>query len=231
MRSRRKRLGQHFLRDVSIAEYIADLVPGGLDVIEVGPGRGILTVPLARRSRAVYAIEVDPALADALRRTAPPNVVVIEGDALELEWPKADFFVSNVPYSITSPLLLRLAESELPAVVTVQREVAERLAARPGDENYGRLTVAIQCRYQVEVLRVVPPQAFEPPPRVYSAVVRLTPRSPCVDDFEGFQRFTAWLFSARRKTLRRLKLADSERRVYQLSPEEIAQLYSSRKAF
>ncbi|KUO88590.1 MAG: 16S rRNA methyltransferase [Thermoproteus sp. JCHS_4] len=231
MRNRRKRLGQHFLRDVSIAEYIAGLVPGGLDVIEVGPGRGILTIPLAQKSRVVYAIEVDPALADALRRTAPPNVVVIEGDALELEWPKADFFVSNVPYSITSPLLLRLAESKLPAVVTVQREVAERLAARPGDENYGRLTVAMQCRYQVEVLRVVPPQAFEPPPRVYSAVVRLMPRSPCVDDFEGFQRFTAWLFSARRKTLRRLKLADSERRVYQLSPEEIAQLYSSRKAF
>jgi len=179
VRSRRKRLGQHFLRDVSIAEYIAGLVPGGLDVIEVGPGRGILTIPLAQKSRVVYAIEVDPALADALRRTAPPNVVVIEGDALELEWPKADFFVSNVPYSITSPLLLRLAESKLPAVVTVQREVAERLAARPGDENYGRLTVAMQCRYQVEVLRVVPPRAFEPPPRVYSAVVRLTPRSPC----------------------------------------------------
>jgi dimethyladenosine transferase (EC 2.1.1.-) len=90
VRSRRKRLGQHFLRDVSIAEYIAGLVPGGLDVIEVGPGRGILTIPLAQKSRVVYAIEVDPALADALRRTAPPNVVVIEGDALELEWPKAD---------------------------------------------------------------------------------------------------------------------------------------------
>ena len=228
---RRKRLGQHFLRDDAVAEYIVSLVPSGLEVIEVGPGEGVLTIPLARKSRVVYAIEVDAALAEALRRAAPPNVVVIEGDALELEWPKANFFVSNIPYSITSPLLLKLARYRLPAVVTVQKEVAERLAARPGGENYGRLTVAIQCLYQVEVLRVVPPQAFEPPPKVYSAVVRLTPRKPCVDDFESFQQFTAWLFSARRKTLRRLKLANSEKRVYQLSLEEIVELYRSRKAF
>jgi len=228
---RRKRLGQHFLRDDAVAEYIVSLVPSGLEVIEVGPGEGVRTIPLARKSRVVYAIEVDAALAEALRRAAPPNVVVIEGDALELEWPKANFFVSNIPYSITSPLLLKLARYRLPAVVTVQKEVAERLAARPGGENYGRLTVAIQCLYQVEVLRVVPPQAFEPPPKVYSAVVRLTPRKPCVDDFESFQQFTAWLFSARRKTLRRLKLANSEKRVYQLSLEEIVELYRSRKAF
>jgi 16S rRNA (adenine1518-N6/adenine1519-N6)-dimethyltransferase len=226
---KRKRLGQHFLRDISIAEYIVSLVPSGLEVLEVGPGRGVLTIPLAQKSRVVYAVEVDRALAEALRRTAPPNVVVIEGDALELEWPKADFFVSNMPYSITSPLLLKLARHRLPAVVTVQKEVAERLSAKPGEENYGRLTVAIQCHYEVEMLRVVPPRAFEPPPKVYSAVVRLTPRRPCVEDFEKFQQFTAWLFSARRKTLRRLKLADSEKRVYQLSLEEIVQLY--RKAF
>jgi 16S rRNA (adenine1518-N6/adenine1519-N6)-dimethyltransferase len=228
---RKKRLGQHFLRDDAVAEYIVSLVPSGLDVMEVGPGEGVLTIPLARKSRLVYAIEVDTALAEALMQVAPPNVVVVVGDALELEWPRADFFVSNMPYSITSPLLLKLARCRLPAVVTVQREVAERLAAEPGGENYGRLTVAVQCHYQVEVLRVVPPQAFEPPPKVYSAVVRLTPREPCVEDFEEFQRFTAWLFSARRKTLRRLKLANSEKRVYQLSLEEIVELYRSRKAF
>ena len=229
MHKKRKRLGQHFLRDASVAEYVVSLVPSGLEVLEVGPGRGVLTIPLAQKSRVVYAVEVDRVLAEALRRTAPPNVVVIEGDALELEWPKADLFVSNMPYSITSPLLLKLAKHRLPAVVTVQKEVAERLSAKPGGENYGRLTVAIQCHYEAEILRVVPPQAFEPPPKVYSAVVRLTPRRPCVEDFEKFQQFTAWLFSARRKTLRRLKLADSEKRVYQLSLEEIVQLY--KKAF
>jgi dimethyladenosine transferase (EC 2.1.1.-) len=204
-------------------------VPSDLDVIEVGPGRGVLTFPLAEKSRRVYAIEVDPTLAEALRRVVPPNVVVIEGDALDVEWPSADFFVSNIPYSVTSPLLLKLARYRLPAVVTVQKEVAERLAAEPGGENYGRLTVAVRCHYDVEVLRIIPPHAFDPPPRVFSAVVRLTPREPCVEDFDAFQQFTAWLFSARRKTLRRLKLADSERRVYQLSLEEIVNLYKSRR--
>jgi 16S rRNA (adenine1518-N6/adenine1519-N6)-dimethyltransferase len=124
-------LGNTFLRDDAVAEYIVSLVPSGLDVIEVGPGEGVLTIPLARKSRLVYAIEVDAALAEALMQAAPPNVVVVVGDALELEWPRADFFVSNIPYSITSPLLLKLARCRLPAVVTVQREVAERLAAEP----------------------------------------------------------------------------------------------------
>ncbi|ACB40642.1 16S rRNA (adenine(1518)-N(6)/adenine(1519)-N(6))-dimethyltransferase RsmA [Pyrobaculum neutrophilum] len=222
---RRRRWSQHFLRDPSAARYIAELVPPGLDVLEVGPGRGALTIPLAERARTVYAIEVDRRLAELLRKTAPPNVVVIEGDALEVEWPRADYFVSNIPYSITSPLLMKLARHRMPAVVTVQREVAERLAAAPGGENYGRLTVAVQCHYEVEVLRTLPPRVFQPPPRVYSAVVRLTPRPPCVEDFDGFQRFTAWLFSARRKTLRRLGLGEGDRRVYQLSLEEIVELY------
>ncbi|MGB9704044.1 MAG: 16S rRNA (adenine(1518)-N(6)/adenine(1519)-N(6))-dimethyltransferase RsmA [Pyrobaculum sp.] len=221
----RRRLSQHFLVDPSAAEYIVSLVPPGLDVIEVGPGRGALTFPLAAKSRRVYAIELDRELAEWLRQMAPPNVVVIQGDALEVEWPHADFFVSNIPYAVTSPLLLRLASRRLPAVVTVQREVAHRLAAAPGSGDYGRLTVAVRCHYDVEVLRVLPPQVFAPPPKVYSAVVRLTPRAPCVEDFEGFQRFTAWLFSARRKTLRRLGLSPSTKRVYQLSLEEIVELF------
>ncbi|MEM3995619.1 MAG: 16S rRNA (adenine(1518)-N(6)/adenine(1519)-N(6))-dimethyltransferase RsmA [Pyrobaculum sp.] len=227
---RRRRLGQHFLRDAEVARYIASLVPEGLDVIEVGPGRGALTFLLAERARRVYAIEVDPRLAEELRASAPPNVEVVVGDALEVEWPRADFFVSNIPYSITSPLLLRLARHRLPAVVTVQKEVAERLKASPGEENYGRLTVAVRCHYEVEVLRFLPPHVFSPPPRVYSAVVRLTPREPCVEDFAAFEKFTAFLFSARRKTLRRLRLGDSDKRVYQLSLEEIVELFRRRSA-
>lgn len=222
---KRRRLGQHFLRDSALAEYIASQVPPGVDVLEVGPGEGALTVALARRARVVYAIEIDRRLVEKLRLSAPPNVVVIHGDALEVEWPPAQFFASNIPYSITSPLLLKLSRYRLPAVVTIQKEVAERLTAAPGTENYGRLTVAVRCHYDVEILRVVPPTAFSPPPKVYSAVVKLTPRQPCVEDFEKFQQFTAMLFSARRKTLRRLRLADSEKRVYQLTLEEIVQLY------
>lgn len=206
------------------------LVPGGLDVIEVGPGTGALTFLLAEKSKTVYAIELDKSLAEQLRARAPPNVVVIWGDALEVEWPRADFFVSNMPYSITSPLLLKLARHRLPAVVTVQREVAERMAATPGTEEYGRLTVAIRCMYEVEVVRVLPPHVFSPPPKVYSAVVALKPRPPCVEDFEAFERFTAWLFSARRKTLRRLKLSQSDKRVFQLTLDEIVELFNSARS-
>ncbi|AAL64767.1 16S rRNA (adenine(1518)-N(6)/adenine(1519)-N(6))-dimethyltransferase RsmA [Pyrobaculum aerophilum] len=227
---KRRRLAQHFLRDPSVAEYIAGLVPSGLDVIEVGPGAGALTIPLAKRSKTVYAIEIDKALAERLRGIAPPNVVIIVGDALEVEWPRADFFVSNVPYSITSPLLFKLIRHRLPAVLTIQREVAERLVARPGSEDYGRLTVAVQCFYDVEILRVLPPYVFDPPPKVYSAVVRLMPKAPCVDNFDEFEKFSAWLFSARRKTLRRLKLADSTKRVYQLTLEELVELFKRHKA-
>lgn len=206
------------------------LVPGGLDVIEVGPGTGALTFLLAEKSKTVYAIELDKSLAEQLRARAPPNVVVIWGDALEVVWPGADFFVSNMPYSITSPLLLKLARHRLPAVVTVQREVAERMAATPGTEEYGRLTVAIRCMYEVEVVRVLPPHVFSPPPKVYSAVVALKPRPPCVEDFEAFERFTAWLFSARRKTLRRLKLSQSDKRVFQLTLDEIVELFNSARS-
>ncbi len=221
----RRRWGQHFLRDRKVAEYIAEQIPPDLRLLEVGPGLGALTIPLARRAKLIYAIELDKRLAALLKNTAPPNVIVLEGDALEVEWPAVDYFVSNVPYSITSPLLLKLAARRLPAVVTIQREVAERLTAEAGSPNYGRLTVAVQCHYDVEILRHLPPRVFAPPPRVYSAVVRLTPHPPCVDDFGKFQKFTAWLFSARRKTLRRLGLGHGEKRVYQLTLGEIVELY------
>ncbi|MFN7105647.1 MAG: 16S rRNA (adenine(1518)-N(6)/adenine(1519)-N(6))-dimethyltransferase RsmA [Pyrobaculum sp.] len=225
----RRRWGQHFLRDVAVAEFIAGQIPPGVDVLEVGPGRGALTLPLARRARLLYVIEVDRRLVEILRREMPPNVVVIEGDALKISWPKVDHFVSNMPYSITSPLLMRLVEYRLPAVVTVQKEVADRLAAEPGSPNYGRLTVAVRCHYDVETLRHLPPSVFTPPPKVWSTVIRLTPRTPCVEEFQEFQKFTAWLFSHRRKTLRRLKLADTERRVFQLTLEEIVWLYKTRR--
>ncbi|AEA13367.1 dimethyladenosine transferase [Thermoproteus uzoniensis 768-20] len=222
----RRRLGQHMLRDRSVAEYMAGLVPEGSVVLEVGAGTGTLTLELAKRASKVYAIELDRALAAYLSARAPPNVEVIVGDALRLEWPPADFFASNIPYYISSPLLLRLAERRMPAVVMLQREVAERISAEPGSENYGRLTVAVRCNYDVEVLRTVPPRAFSPPPQVYSAVVRLTPRPPCVDDFKSFEKFTAMLFSQRRKLARKLcRGAPEGKRVYQLSLDEVVELF------
>lgn len=223
---RRRRLGQHFLRDRGVAKYIAELVPEGSTVIEVGPGEGVLTFELAKRARKIYAIELDPVLAASLAARAPPNVEVIRGDALKVPWPPADYFASNMPYYITSPLLMKLAEAHLPAVVMVQREVAERLAAEPGSAEYGRLTVAIRCKYSVDILRVVPPWAFRPPPKVYSAIVRLTPRPPCVDDFAAFQRFTARLFSQRRRLVKKLcGDVGVDKRVYQLTVEEVAEIF------
>jgi len=226
--ARRRALGQHFLKNAEIAEFIASRVPIGSTVLEIGPGLGILTRELAKRASKVYAIELDRELAKRLKGI--PNVEVIEGDALKVDWPKADFFASNIPYYITSPLLLRLAEAHLPAVVMLQREVANRLAAEPGEENYGRLTVAIKCKYHVEILRVIPPKFFDPPPKVYSAIVELKPLKPCVDDFKKFEEFTAFLFSRRRKTLRKLiktSASFADKRVYQLSIEELVELYNA----
>ncbi len=221
-----RRLGQHMLRDKSVAEYIASLVPAGSVVLEVGAGTGVLTLELAKRASKVYAVELDKALAAYLSARAPPNVEVIVGDALEIEWPQVDLFASNIPYYITSPILLKLAERRLPAVVMLQREVAERLRAEPGSENYGRLTVAVRCNYDVEVLKLVPPRAFSPPPQVQSAIVRLTPRGPCVDDFKSFEKFTAMLFSQRRKLARKAcREAPEGKRVYQLTLEEIVELF------
>lgn len=223
---RRRRLGQHFLRDPAIAEYIAGLVPQGSVVLEVGPGTGTLTLALAKRASKVIAIEVDRALAAYLSARVPPNVEVLIGDALAIDWPKADFFASNIPYSISSPLLLKLSSAHLPAVVMLQREVAERISAPPGSDAYGRLTLAVRCNYDVEVLRVVPPWVFSPPPRVYSAIVRLTPHTPCVDDFKSFEKFTSMLFSQRRKIARKVcDKAPRGKRVYELSLEEVVDLF------
>ncbi|MEL9990994.1 MAG: 16S rRNA (adenine(1518)-N(6)/adenine(1519)-N(6))-dimethyltransferase RsmA [Thermoproteus sp.] len=225
--SRRKKLGQHFLKDRSIAEYIASLIPEGSVVLEVGAGTGILTLELAKRASKVFAIELDRALAEYLRAVAPPNVEVIIGDALKIEWPPVDIFAANIPYSISSRLLLKLAARRLPAVVMLQREVAERLSAEPGTESYGRLTVAIKCNYDVEMLRVVPPYVFAPPPKVYSAIVKLTPHKPCVNDFKAFEKFTAMLFSQRRRVVRKICRdgALGDKRVYQLTLEEVVELF------
>ena len=199
-------------------------------VLEVGAGRGELTLRLARRAARVYAVEIDASLVEVLRRRVPSNVVVIEGDVLEVEWPgDAEWVVGNIPYYITSPILLRAMRSSRRCVFTVQLEVARRLVARPGSGDYGRLSAIAQCLYSVRVVARVPPSAFDPPPRVWSAVIVMEPRNdPCTRDVEGFEEFTARLFSQRRRVVRKVvpgappELAG--KRVYQLTPAEIARL-------
>jgi 16S rRNA (adenine1518-N6/adenine1519-N6)-dimethyltransferase len=221
-------LGQHFLGDPAILDRIVDALHPGPDdvVLEIGPGTGTLTRRLAPRVGRVVAIERDPRLVTALREgpdRVPENVVILAGDAVALDWPEAIGaaagrgaaagghrfkVVGNIPYYVTSPLIERALRPPLPPVVVflVQREVAERAAAPPGGRAYGALSVGVQAVTTVERLFVVRAGAFRPPPRVDSAVLRLTPRpDPVVTDGEraAFRTFVVALFGQRRKQLAR----------------------------
>jgi 16S rRNA (adenine1518-N6/adenine1519-N6)-dimethyltransferase len=220
LRPRRSR-GQNFLVDPEIRDQIlaaAELTPGGL-VVEIGPGTGVLTEGLLRAGSRVLAVEVDRGLAAALqaRLGGNPALRVLVADALrvdlgealgELPRPGAARVVANIPYNITSPLVLRLLDRpELfeSLLLTVQREVAERMAARPGEKAYGAFSVACQYRARVATLLAIPSTAFHPVPEVESALVRLDLRTGpavVVRDPARFFRVVRAAFGQRRKTLR-----------------------------
>jgi 16S rRNA (adenine1518-N6/adenine1519-N6)-dimethyltransferase len=180
--SRRRALGQHFLRDAGIARASVDLLrPSASDlVLEIGPGRGALTEELARSPAAVRAIEIDAGLIPALRARFP-DVDIEEGDARTwpyhaLESPPGGrvLVAGNLPYSVSKPILMalvtaRVAISEM--ALMLQREVAERVAAAPGGKVYGSLSVLTQLYFDVRLALQVPPRAFVPPPQVDSAVL------------------------------------------------------------
>jgi len=219
----KKSLGQHFLSDVGILGRIAaalEIAPGDT-VIEIGPGRGDLTRQLLHRGARVVAIEKDERLAEELRGfgIGDSGLVIVAGDALKLDWhrlipipnpesPIPPFSViGNIPYYITSPLLEKALTPPLPSriVFLVQKEVADRIVAPPGSRTYGALSVGIQAVCTVEKLFVVKAGAFRPPPKVDSAVIRLTPlEHPLVPVEQGtaFRRFVVAAFGQRRKQLR-----------------------------
>ncbi|HET7340046.1 MAG TPA: 16S rRNA (adenine(1518)-N(6)/adenine(1519)-N(6))-dimethyltransferase RsmA [Methylomirabilota bacterium] len=213
--TRRRALGQHFLRDAGTARAIVDLVePTARDlVVEIGPGEGALTAELARRAGRLIALEVDRALLERLRRRFPA-VELLEADARTwdygmLERPAGGrvLVVGNLPYSVGKPIVAALLEARAAIDVMalmLQREVAERLAAPPGSRVYGALSVLTQAVCEVELALRVPPGAFRPPPKVESAVVRLTPRGiPLVPAGleTRFREVVKAAFSSRRKTL------------------------------
>lgn len=209
----KRRLGQHFLTDPRILGRIADAVGAGPHdtVLEIGPGPGGLTGALVRRAGRLVAIEKDADLVPALRARFPAATIV-EADALEADWHAlagGPFLVAgNIPYNITSPLLDKALEPPRPVriVFLVQKEVADRVTAAAGEDDYGALSVGVQAVARAERLFAVPAGAFRPRPLVESAVLRLVPLAePLVPDGErsAFRRLVVGMFGFRRKQLLR----------------------------
>jgi len=213
----RKRFGQHFLVQPAIAERIVALAALRDDAVglEIGPGRGALTRLLAARCRRLLLIEVDRDLAEQLRRTFADNpaIEVITGDVLDVDLPTLlgavapVSVVANLPYNISTPVLMRLlGEPQLfeRLVLMLQREVAERMVAAPGSKTYGALSVAVQTVADAHIALRVPASAFAPRPQVESAVVVIEPRRPVPLDAaarRGLRHVVRTAFSRRRKQL------------------------------
>jgi len=247
----KKRLGQNFVVNTDLLQRMISYASVTKDdvVLEVGAGMGFLTYLLSRECKRVIAVEVDPKLIKILREQLQglQNVDLIEGDILSLSVPSFNKVVSTPPYSISSPLLFWLLERKFDcAVLTFQKEFAERLAASVGSKEYGRLTVTTYYRGDVELLDHVPRNMFYPPPDVDSMVVRLRPRKPPfqVEDEEIFLELVQTLFTQKNKKVRNailpflhkrgikgrnaLELADSlpfhDKRARELSPEDFGTL-------
>jgi 16S rRNA (adenine1518-N6/adenine1519-N6)-dimethyltransferase len=202
----RQKLGQHFLGDQDILQRIAsEACPKGEPVVvEIGPGKGALTEHLLRRALHVAAIELDRELASGLVSRFPALELVI-GDALQVDlnrWPGAPV-TGNLPYCVATPIIARVVRYRRPAVFLIQKEVAERIAAKPGSRDYGYFSLDTQFFAEATVLFPVSPDAFRPPPKVESAVIRLTPRAEQpFPDPEAFLQFVSLAFRHKRKTLR-----------------------------
>lgn len=235
------KLGQNFLIDKNIAEKeieYADVDKNDV-VLEIGPGRGILTKILSEKAKKVLAVEIDPGLVKNLQKILPGNVEIINSDVLDLDFKDITGFnkvVSNLPFEISSPVTFKLLESGFDlAVLIYQKEFAERLVAEAGSKKYSRLSVNVYYRANCEMVQTVSKNCFSPVPRVDSAIVRMVPRktSPFdVFDEKLFFDLTKNLFEHRRKKIKtvlksKYKIVDFEKipfvdeRVENLSPWEI----------
>lgn len=214
----RRRFGQHFLDPAWSARVVEAAAFANTDqVIEIGPGRGALTVPLAGAVAALTAVELDRDLVPLLRRRLPAHVRVIQGDFLAVE--AAELFaggtpgpwrvIGNLPYNVSTPIVFRLLDLARStgrlrdATLMLQREVADRVASPPGSRQYGALSILVQLDADVEPLLTLPPGAFRPAPEVWSSVIRLHFRPPrvAVADRRRFESLVRALFSQRRKML------------------------------
>ena len=209
----RKRFGQHFLTDGAVIDAIVDAIdPQPADaLVEIGPGLGAMTGPLAARCAPLTVIELDRDLAARLRQR--PELDVIEADVLSVDFAALAArrgqklrIVGNLPYNISTPILFHLldaVERVIDQHFMLQKEVVERMAAGPASKAYGRLSVMLQWRYDIESVLDVPPDAFDPPPRVDSAVVRMQPLPDASRvDAQLLSELVKVAFSQRRKLLR-----------------------------
>ena len=236
----KKSKGQNFLTDERVAQRHVDYadIEKGDRVLEVGPGLGILTNILVERSDDVTCIELDEILADYIEETYGDRITLIRGDAMKVDFPDFDRFVSNLPYSISTPVIFKLLEHKFKkAVVMVQKEFAERMVADVGLPDYSRLTVNMFYRADCRILETVPASRFKPRPKVDSALVEIVPRpAPFkVLDERTFFKVTEVAFNHRRKkigtSLRSAGMIPKDAdipflddRIETLTPEEIGQL-------
>lgn len=210
------KLGQHFMVDKNVLRKVVGYAH--LDwndtVLEIGAGEGALTEELRKKCR-VIAIEKDDKLFIKVKEKFPDHKI-INGDALKIEWPQFDKCVSNLPYSISKPFVLKLLQHDFQvAVLVLQKEFAEKLAAKPGSKNYGVTSVCAQACCDIELLDKVPRNAFKPQPHVTSQIVRLKLKKTLDRDFLGF---VTEVFQLRNKKA-------GEKRVFQLTPHELFAIY------
>lgn len=201
---RKKSLGQCFLEDRNILKLEAELAKvEGRTVLEIGAGDGRLTEAiLAKKPKKVFAVELDSGFATLLReKFAGKPVEIIEADVMEAELPGFEIALGNIPYYISSGIIFKLAPMHFEhAVLMVQKEFAEKMAARPGDSNYGRLSVTSQLCFTVKYERMVPRHLFRPMPKVDSAIIILTPTGRTLTQLE--ENTVRWLFQHKNRTVR-----------------------------
>jgi 16S rRNA (adenine1518-N6/adenine1519-N6)-dimethyltransferase len=238
----KQHFGQHFLIDLSVAnrevEY-AKLTKEDV-VLEIGPGKGVITCLLAEKAKQVIAIEIDQRLVNKLKPTLPENITLISGDALSVDFqmlPRFTKIVSNLPFEISSPITFKFLKfSFTTAILIYQKDFAKRLVALPGKKEYSRLTVGVTYKAHCQILEDISRRSFSPVPKVDSSIVELTPHKKPLFNVENEQFFfelTKQLFNHRRKKIRYMikalygnleQLPYLDQRVEELTPEQIGDL-------
>lgn len=217
LKSKRQTLGQHFLASRAHLQKVIEIIGPKPEetLVEIGPGKGAITLPLAARAGRVIAIEKDVVLAGSLETVVPPNVEIITGDALEFDFtalkdgldPQGLKVIGNLPFSISTPLMFRILEAPgtfRECYFIVQKEVADRILAGPGCRKYAPISILTRLHYEAGIMLRIPPGAFAPPPQVNSVVIRLIRRPAplfAVGDEPAFRAFLRESFAERRKKL------------------------------